>query len=191
MKSSFYSSFKKTALLVTPLAVYLSGSSTVRADDADRLFPESATVAHFSYKVATGYLKVYSATDESNDGDLRYYPHSSYIIYTTDGKLVRTVENHVSSSDEAPDVVALPGGSYVVTARSERDGDVQIPVGVAPGQLTVLNLEGKMPKRIQGQPTRKTNSYRNSGVTFGDVFSLATVASRKFKNPGNKIAFSR
>ncbi|HEU0273980.1 MAG TPA: hypothetical protein VFQ83_05585 [Candidatus Udaeobacter sp.] len=54
MKSSLYSSFKKTALLVTPLAVCLSGSPTVRADDTDRLFPESATIAHFSYNVATG-----------------------------------------------------------------------------------------------------------------------------------------
>lgn len=193
MKSSQYSSFKITALLVTPLALCLNGSTTVQAEDADRLFPETATIAYFNYKVAPGYLKVYSATDESNDGDLRYYPHSSYIIYTTEGKLVRTVENHVSPSDESPELVELPAGSYIVMARSERDGDVQIRVGIAPGQLAVLNLDvqGKTLRQTQRQSTTKTHSYQNSGVTYGDVFSLARVAIRKFENFGNKIALSR
>jgi hypothetical protein len=134
---------------------------------------------------------VYSATDESNDGDLRYYPHSSYVIYTTDGRLVRTVENHVSPSDESPELVALPGGSYVVTARSDRDGDVRIYVGVVPGQLTVLNLEGKMTERGRRQTTIKSHDVRNSDVTPDDVFSLARVARRTSKTSGNKIARTR
>jgi hypothetical protein len=36
---------------------------------------------------AQGYLTVYSATDEFNDGGLAYYSHSSYAIYTIDGEL--------------------------------------------------------------------------------------------------------
>jgi hypothetical protein len=89
---------------------------------------------------ARGYLKVYSATDEYNDGGLAYYAHSSYAIYTIDGKLFKSVENHISPNDESPDLVALPAGSYLVIARSDRYGDVRIRVAIKAGQ-TVLDLD--------------------------------------------------
>ncbi len=41
-----------------------------------------------------GYLKVYSATREYNDGDLMYYPHSRYSIYLTSGARYKWVDNH-------------------------------------------------------------------------------------------------
>jgi hypothetical protein len=65
---------------------------------------------------AQGYRKVYSATDEFNDGGLAYYSHSSYLIYRSDGKLFKTVENHMSRSDEIAERVSLPAGSYIVEA---------------------------------------------------------------------------
>ena len=37
-----------------------------------------------------------------NDGGLAYYAHSSYTIYTADGRLFKTAENHISLSDESP-----------------------------------------------------------------------------------------
>src|SRR3954468_5921313 len=61
---------------------------------------------------AKGALEVYSATHEFNDGDILYYAHSSYAIYTLDGKLLKNVENHISQSDELPQTVSLPVGSY-------------------------------------------------------------------------------
>jgi hypothetical protein len=90
---------------------------------------------------AQGYLKVYSATDEFNDGGLAYHFHSSYAIYTTDGQLFKSVENHISRNDESPELVALPVGSYLVIARSERHGNVNIRVAIKPGWLTVLDLD--------------------------------------------------
>jgi hypothetical protein len=88
-----------------------------------------------------GYLKVYSATDEFNDGDAWYFPHSSYAIYTTDGKFVKNVENHISRSDEIPQIVTLPVGSYKVEARSEQDGYVRIAVVIKEGHQTILRLD--------------------------------------------------
>jgi hypothetical protein len=88
-----------------------------------------------------GFLKVYSATDEFNDGGAWYFPHSSYAIYSTDGKLLKNVENHISRNDEIPEVVALPVGSYVVVARSERDGYVRLPVVIKAAQRTILDLD--------------------------------------------------
>ena len=98
-------------------------------------------ILEYPTKSAQGYLKVYSATDEFNDGGLAYYTHSSYAIYTTDGKLFKTVENHISPNDEDPELVALPVGLYVVRAQSDRHGEVEIRVNVKARQLTVLDLD--------------------------------------------------
>lgn len=86
---------------------------------------------------------VYSATDGFDDGGLLYYAHSSYAIYTIDGKLFKNVENHISRSDEIPEVVSLPVGNYKVAARSEKDGYVLISVIIKDGRHTILDLDPK------------------------------------------------
>jgi hypothetical protein len=90
-----------------------------------------------------GYLEVYSATDEYDDGGVSYYAHSSYVIYTADGKRFKTVENHISPSDETPDLVSLPAGIYTVEARSETRGYIRLRVIVKRGRVTVLDLESE------------------------------------------------
>jgi hypothetical protein len=84
--------------------------------------------------------KFYSATDEFNDGGTLYYAHDAYTIYTLDGKLFKNVENHISRSDELPETVSLPVGSYTVVARSERDGYVSVPVMIRNGRRTIVDL---------------------------------------------------
>jgi hypothetical protein len=91
-------------------------------------------------QLSQGSLVVYSATDAFEDGDLPYYAHSSYTIYTADGKLFKNVQNHISRSDEIPEVVTLPVGSYVIEARSERDGYVRVRVVIKAGRQTILDL---------------------------------------------------
>ena len=91
-------------------------------------------------QLSQGSLVVYSATDAFDDGDLPYYAHSSYAIYTTDGKLFKNVENHISRSDEIPEIVILPVGTYVIEARSERDGYVRVHVVIKAGRQTILDL---------------------------------------------------
>ena len=92
-------------------------------------------------RLAEGYLMVYSATDEVSDGELPFNPHSSYLIYTPDGKLFKSVENHMSRSDEIPDIVRLPAGSYIVEARSANNGYVRVRVVIKPSRQTVLDLD--------------------------------------------------
>ena len=91
--------------------------------------------------LSQGSLVVYSATDAFEDGDVPYYAHSSYTIYTADGKLFKNVENHISRSDEIPEVVTLPVGSYVIEARSERDGYVRVRVVIKAGRQTIVDLD--------------------------------------------------
>ncbi len=94
-------------------------------------------------QLSQGSLVVYSATDPFDDGDVLYYAHSSYAIYTTQGKLFKNVENHISRSDEIPEVVTLPVGTYVIEARSERDGYVRVRVVIKAGRQTILDLDSR------------------------------------------------
>jgi hypothetical protein len=103
----------------------------------------------YSAELRRGYLKVYSATDEFNDGDAWYFPHSSYVIYTADKKVFKNVENHISRSDEIPQVVMLPVGSYTITARYERDGYVRIGVVIKEGRQTVVHLDLREQKPVE------------------------------------------
>ena len=88
-----------------------------------------------------GSLVVYSATNAAEDGEVAYYSHSSYAIYTADGRLFKNVENHMSNTDVIPEVVTLPVGSYVIEARSETDGYVRVRVVIKAGRQTILDLD--------------------------------------------------
>jgi hypothetical protein len=87
-----------------------------------------------------GYLKVYSVSDEFNDG--AYYAHGSYEIYSTDGRLFKRVENSISRTDELiPWEVALPIGSYTVVAQSARGGEVRVHFVIKAGRRTIVDLD--------------------------------------------------
>jgi hypothetical protein len=143
MKSTLCSALLKTAFLIVPLSLYLRGPTIAQAGDKNVLSPGPIRPGHLDYRteLPQGSLKVYSATDEFDDGGVPYYAHSSYAIYTTDGKLFKNVENHISRSDEIPEVVALPAGSYTVSARAEKQGYVRVPVLIKAGQRTILDLD--------------------------------------------------
>ena len=128
-----------------------------RAEDTHSLFMglvRSGLPDHGTH-LAEGYLLVYSATDEVSDGDLPFNPHSSYLIYTADGKLFKSVENHMSRSDEIPDIVRLPAGSYIVEARSANNGYVRVRVVIKPSRQTVLDLDDES-KTLSGSAAGKT-----------------------------------
>jgi hypothetical protein len=90
---------------------------------------------------STGYLKVYTATEDHKDGDVHCFPHTSYTIYSEDGKTgVKKVANAISIHDEDPCLVQLPAGKYIVLAEAENSGTVKIAVIIGPGQLTKVDL---------------------------------------------------
>jgi hypothetical protein len=121
------------------IAVALLGTTRGNETEKTALAEGKATAGQLSQ----GSLVVYSATDAFEDGDVPYYAHSSYAIYTTNGKLFKNVENHISRSDEIPEVVTLPVGSYVIEARSERDGYVRVRVVIKAGRRTILDLDSR------------------------------------------------
>ena len=55
----------------------------------------------------------------------------------------KIVENHVSRSDEIPERVSLPAGSYIVEARSANNGYVRVRVMIKPSRRTLLDLDSR------------------------------------------------
>lgn len=143
MKLTYYLTHWKTVLLIAPVSLYLSCATIAHAGDRATLSLDVVSPRHWDNRndLPQGYLKVYSGTEQFQDGGLSYYAHSSYAIYTVDGKQFKRVENHISLNDEVPEIVSLPVGSYIIEARSEKDGYVRIPITIKEGQRTSLDLD--------------------------------------------------
>ena len=125
------------------VAVALLG--TTRGSETEKMAMAKASAK--AAEVSQGSLMVYSVMDRFDDDDVVYSEYSSYAIYTINGKLFRHVENRVSSSDQIPEPVTLPVGSYVIEARSAIDVYVRVPVVIKPGRQTIvdLRLRGRKP----------------------------------------------
>ena len=143
MKSLLKATYSKTKVLIVLFALSCASLMMAQAQDADSLsigLVRSSQPNHGT-RLAEGYLLVYSATDEVSDGDVPFNAHSSYLIYAPNGKLFKSVENHMSRSDEIPERVSLPAGSYIVEARSANNGYVRVRVVIKPSRLTLLDLD--------------------------------------------------
>ena len=156
MKSLLNSSCSKTKLLIVLFAFSCGSLMMGQAEDTHSLFMGlvRSRPPNHGTRLAEGYLMVYSATDEVSDGDVPFNAHSSYLIYAPDGKLFKSVENHMSRSDEMPDIVRLPAGSYIVEARSANNGYVRVRVVIKPSRQTVLDLDDES-KMFSGSVAKK------------------------------------
>jgi hypothetical protein len=143
MKTRLHTSLLKTVLLVVSLASLIGSVAMAQPRASDPLFIGAVHFGAADHRSDSGkgYLLVYSATDPVDDGDLEFNVHSSYSVYRPDGKLFKNVENHISRSDEIPELVSLPVGSYIVGVRSANNGDVRLRVVINPGQRTTLALD--------------------------------------------------
>src|SRR5438094_6580060 len=152
MKSLLSSSFWKTAQLIIPLSLIIGSSTIAQAKDRDPLFCGLIRPGGSDYPAGSsrGYLTVYLTADEFNDGNAWYFPHSFFAIYTTDGKLFKNVTSQHLADDEIPEVVPLPVGSYMVVARSEKDGYIRLPVVIKAGQRMVLDLDLRRERTLGG-----------------------------------------
>jgi hypothetical protein len=90
-----------------------------------------------------GNLVVYSAWSCFNNYDT--IDHSGYMIYSTDGKLVKWVPNFIEGdyTAEPPTRVSLPAGSYQIKAEGGKYGWVMVPVMIKDGQTTSVYLDGE------------------------------------------------
>jgi hypothetical protein len=85
-----------------------------------------------------GTLVVYTETFEHSDGEILYYPHHSYDVFTPQGEFVKRVTNHLSLNDEDPRRVELAPGTYLIRARTNRAGRPEFLVKIERGRTTVV-----------------------------------------------------
>jgi len=90
MKSLLNASCSTAALLIVLLVLGCGSSTTAQAGDNSALRIGWVSFGGMEHRSgsAEGYLLVYSATDEFDDGDVLYYAHSSYAIYTNHGTFI-------------------------------------------------------------------------------------------------------
>jgi hypothetical protein len=89
-----------------------------------------------------GNLVVYTAVEVPPiSSDTLFYPHTAYAINDSHGAFLRGVRNHIGSWDEQPERVSLPPGRYLISAESELQGDVKVPIIIRPAKTTVVNLQ--------------------------------------------------
>ena len=138
--------------MIIPLSLIICSSTIAQAKDRKPLFFWLIRPGGSDYPVGSsrGYLTVYLRADESYDGNSWYFPQNLFAIYTIDRKLFKNVTSQLSTDEEIPEIVALPVGSYIVVARSEKDGFIRLPVAIKAGRRTILDLD----LRQEGEPTR-------------------------------------
>jgi hypothetical protein len=185
MKSQLCLALFKAAVLIAPLGLYVSGPTIAQAHD--RHIPLAGPVgsnSNYRAELPQGSLMVYSATDEFDDGGIPYYAHSSYAIYTINGKFAKSVENQISRSDEIPEIVTLPVGSYIVDARLAKGGNVRVYVVIKAGRTTV-DLDSREKNSL---PTELASACRNATeMETGRV----VVAQSSRQDFGNKIKLNQ
>lgn len=84
---------------------------------------------------------VYSSLEVANAEGSDFPSHSSYDIYDADGKLVRHVDNRSGPFYEDPATVLLSAGKYQINARATNHGIISVPVVIAEGETTILDLD--------------------------------------------------
>jgi len=152
MKSLLSSSFWKTAQLIIPLSLIIGSSTIAQAKDRNPLFCGLIRPGGSDYPagLSRGYLTVYLRADQFYGGNAWYFPQNLFAIYMIDGKLFKSVSTQQSADEGTTVIGALPVGSYMVVARSEKAGYIRLPVAIKAGQRTVLDLD----LRQEGTPTR-------------------------------------
>lgn len=139
MKLALHSAFLQTALLIVPFSLYFRAATIAHGGERSVLSrgPARLGCVHNRAALPQGSLEVYFTTDES---DAWYFPRRLFAIYTMDGKLFRNVNGQDFAEDEIPEVVALPAGTYVLVARSEKDTLIRLPVVIRAGQGAIFDL---------------------------------------------------
>jgi hypothetical protein len=139
-KSMLVKSRSSRMAFFTTVLLMALGCASAGGKDPSSPGPVRPGNLDYRAELPQGYLKVYSVSDEFNDG--AYYAHSSYAIYSIDGRLFKRVENNISRTDDLiPWEVALPIGSYTVVARLQRGGEVRVRFVIKAGQRTIVDLD--------------------------------------------------
>lgn len=89
-----------------------------------------------------GTLVVNTPTYAATFAQSEYPVHTEYTLLSRDQKVIQRVANRTGSFESNPVKVPLSPGEYRVQASLRRSGLVIVPVVIAAGQVTVVDLDG-------------------------------------------------
>jgi len=93
-------------------------------------------------RAGNGQLEVFSALRGHSEGNNPcWYQHTAYYIRDHQGRPVKRVDNRVGRYAQAPRVINLPPGEYLVKAQAKDYLWVDVPVVIEPGKLTEVHLD--------------------------------------------------
>jgi hypothetical protein len=96
-----------------------------------------------------GTLIVYTLTYAATYAQSEYPVHTDYTLLSRDQKVIQRVANRTGSFEANPVRVPLPPGEYSVQAPLARGGLVRVPVVIAAGQVTLVDLDGTaLPRKL-------------------------------------------
>lgn len=124
-----------------------------------------------------GTLLVYSAYEVNADFNARdryRHEYSDYWLFSADGNSRQRVHNNSGTILQRAQRVALPAGTYRVTARANGYGWVTVPVLLRAGRETVLHLEGGVNWPAQAG-FNQTNTVR---LPDGEIVGWKGAATR-------------
>ena len=129
---------KRMLFLMLGLAVICMGAAAkeYKWENVDRTV-EPVHEAH-------GYLRVYTETEQAASAaqnEVQGYHHMPYTIYTSDGRKLKSVDNHISNEDENPTLVELASGRYVVVPETHATKPETVGVVIKDGEITEVHLK--------------------------------------------------
>jgi hypothetical protein len=107
------------------------------------------------YQGSSGYgqLEVFSALSGHVEGNNpTWYRHTDYDICNRRGWQLEHIENSVGHYAQAPRIVSLPPGEYIVKARAKGTLQVRVPVVIKPGATTSVHLDGAWQPSAETSP---------------------------------------
>ena len=93
---------------------------------------------------ANGQLEVFSALVGRTEGENpTWRQHTDYYVCDSRGRRLQHVENTIGYYAQAPRLVTLPAGRYVVEAWAKYGQRMNVPVVIKPGKTTKVHLDDK------------------------------------------------
>jgi hypothetical protein len=132
---------KRSILIVAGVAAAFALAGCASAPVA--LAPVGPNPIGYQSQAGDGQLEVFSALSGHGEGNNpTWYRHTDYYICNQQGERLQHVENSVGHYSQAPRVVLLPPGEYIVEARAKGTLRVRVPVIIKFGERTSVHLDG-------------------------------------------------
>lgn len=133
----------KKSVLIMVLGAAVGSLLTGCSSTPVALVPVGPNPSNFPLASSNGQLEVFSALSGHVEGNNpSWYRHTDYYVCDSGGQRLQRVNNFMGHYSQAPRILDLPPGHYLIEARAEDILRARIPVVIRSGELTEVHLDG-------------------------------------------------